>query len=107
MSYGILITNPEGKILIDGERRMPKLYHQGRYYLSKEASSESALIYYCDITFTPTSNPVFITQAIDESVHSYGNLRGPHVFRDAYNRFYKARVEAYNKLYVFVQVYEI
>ena len=107
MSYGVLITNPEGKILIDGERRMPKLHHHGRYHLSTQGASESAVIYYCDVTFTPTSNPVFVTMAIDESVHSHGKLRGPYVFRDASNRLYKARLEAYDQIYVFAWVYEI
>lgn len=118
MSYGLVITNPDGKILIDGERKMPKLIHHGRYYLQTRSHEPyTGYTYYADVSFTPTPNPVFVTQAIDETI-DYGTprrayLRTPYVFRNAQNQFYKARVESvgtkdrWGKIYVFVWVYEL
>lgn len=117
MSYGILIRNPEGKILIDGERKMPKLLHHNRYYLQTQGH-DSAIGYtwYADVNFTPTNKPVFVTQAVDETVpyaEDRAYLRTPIVYRNAQSQFYRVRLEAigrYNgwgKIYVFVWVYEI
>lgn len=115
MSYGMLITNPDGKILIDGERRMPKLLHHGRYYLQTQGFDAAiGYTWYADVQFAPTKNPVFITQAIDETVkYDMAYLRTPYVFRDAQNQFYKVRLEAVGrvngpgKIWVFAWVYEI
>lgn len=116
MSYGLEIRNSEGKLLVDGERRMPKLLVHDRVFLSNQTHDTTVgYVYYYDLDFPPTKNPVFITQAIDEEADYNGMrwLRTPYVFRNSNGEFYRTRLEALGTLHgegqiwVYVWVYEI
>ncbi len=114
MSYGILITNPEGKILIDGERRMPKLHHHGRYRIAtREDYTATDWLYYHEVEFPPTNKPVFVSIAVDEteitpSTATLHRIRNMYIMRNPAGQFYKVRIEAlYSYVYAFVWVYEI
>ena len=116
MDYGLSITNPAGKILVDGERRMPKLYAHERVYLSTQGhDSTVGYTQYHDFNFAPTKKPLFITQAIDETApyDEFRLLRTPYLYRNTSGEYYKARLEALGrvngrgKIWVFVWVYEV
>ncbi len=109
MGYGLVIKNPSGQILVDGQRKMPKLHAQGRVCTSGEFSEDPVLGWYtyAHFDFPPTRNLVFATLAADEvASQNTPLLRSPKLIRDANGMFHRVRVEArLPNTYVFVWVY--
>ncbi len=114
MSYGMVIKNPQGKILIDGEHKMPKLLVHERVRLSSAGPGDDPR---ADVIIPATTKPIFVTQAIDETVVSdnyHGNLYAPRIFRNSNGEYNRVQLRSLNmsytgqyELYVFVWVYEV
>jgi len=101
VNFGIEIKNSQGQILIDGEHPLPKLHAQGRI----RTSYEDVRWNYGYLSFNPTSNPVFVTVAIDEEATTSGAIIEIIVERNSSNQFYRTRIETTADIYTFVWVY--